>query len=67
MKSSSLPLDIIISKKVYSTCNVEQRGVYQILNFMVFVIIVYGLVKIHFDFKTLFYISRHKTCKLNKD
>lgn len=65
MKSSSLPLDIIISKKVYS--NVEQRGVYQILNVMVFVIIVYGLVKIHFDFKTLFYISRHKTCKLNKD
>ena len=65
MKSSSLPLDIIISKKVYS--KVEQRGVYQILNFMVFVIIVYGLVKIHFDFKTLFYISRHKTCKLNKD
>ena len=65
MKSSSLPLDIIISKKVYS--NVEQRGVYQILNFMVFVIIVYGLVKIYFDFKTLFYISRHKTCKLNKD
>ena len=65
MKSSSLPLDIIISNKVNS--NVEQRGVYQILNFMVFVLIVYGLVKIHYDFKTLFYISRHKICKLNKD